>query len=386
VSPRVAIELTSTQLRAVVAAGWRTVAQRFVVVPWNPEAPETGIAALRQQVGEVDAIAVAVGLGLLQVARVDLPPVPDEAREAMLSLESARFFATERPCVVALAPGGSVAFAADAAQLDRWLSALESWGAVVRIEAAPIALARALGPAGSGDLSVDGGVDERGFVAIRAGRLVAARRIPAALGEAPGSALAERDGVPGSHLAAWGALRGEDADARGTLASPEWRRTFARRRRRLLGIATLAAVAGVTLALLAADQWRERTWRALEADVAARRDAAVAGEAALAARARLDAESAYLSQAGATARGGALGALAAISNALPPDAVVLTARAMGREWQVEGTAASAASLVPRLDQDGDFENVRILSASSRFRDGPRTRETFAIALRVRPGT
>jgi hypothetical protein len=386
VSPRVAIELTATHLRAVVASGWRTVAQRMVMVPWDPEAPEAGVAALRQQVGTVDAIAVAVGLELLQVARVALPPAPDEAREAMLSLESARFFATERPCVVALAPGGAVAFAADAAQLDRWRTALESWGAIVRIEAAPIALARALGPASSGDFQLEGGGEERGFVSIRAGQVVASRRIPAALGEAPGKILAEHRGIPGTHLAAWGALLGEDDEPRGTLAAPEMRRAFAGRRRRRLGIAMLAAVAGVTLALLAADQWRERTWRALEADVAARRSDAVAGEAALAARARLDAESAYLSQAGGVARAGALGALAAISNALPPDAVILSARAVGREWQVEGTAASAASLVPRLDQDGHFENVRILSASSRFRDGPRTRETFAIALRVRPGT
>jgi hypothetical protein len=145
-------------------------------------------------------------------------------------------------------------------------------------------------------------------------------------------------------------------------------------------------VAGLSFALLAADQWRERTLRALEGDVAARREGAAAGEAAQAARARLDAESAYLSQAGATRRQGTLGALAAISNALPPDAVIVSARAEGREWQVEGTAASAAALVPRLDQDGRFENVRILSASARFRDGPRTRETFAIALRVRAGT
>jgi hypothetical protein len=386
VSPRVAIELTTTELRAVVASGWRTVAQRIVVVPWNPEAPEAGIAALREQVGGVDAIAIAVGLDLLQVARVELPPAAEEAREGMLSLESARFFATDHPCIVALAPGGAVAFAADAARLERWRVALESWGTIVRIEAAPIALARALGAAGSGEFRLDGGGEERGFVAIRGGRVVAARRIPAALGDAPGSAPVERDGVPGTHLAAWGALLGEDADPRGTLASPEWRGRFARRRGRRLAIAVLAAVAGVTFALLAADRWRERTLRALEADVAARRGAAVAGEAALAARARLDAESAYLAHAGGAAREGTLGALAAISNALPPDAVILSARAVGREWQVEGTAASAASLVPRLDQDGHFEDVRILSASSRFRDGPRTRETFAIALRVRPGT
>jgi len=143
------------------------------------------------------------------------------------------------------------------------------------------------------------------------------------------------------------------------------------------------------LAAAAADRWRNGTLRALEADVAARREAAAPGESALAATARLDAEVRVLAQAtgpgGSAPRGATLGALAAISNALPQDVVILNARVVGQEWQLDGTAASAAALVPHLDRDGHFEDVRLLTASSRFRDGPRTRETFSIALRVRPG-
>lgn len=386
-SPRLAVELTPTHLHAVLAAGWRDAPLRTTDIAWNSADVVPAISALREWAGRVDSIAVAVGLGLLHVARADLPPAPDETREQMLALESERFFATSSPVVVALAPGGAVAFAADAGALDSWCTALERWAPVVRVDAAPVALARALGREASGEYRVEAGAAEHGFVAIRNGRVAAARRIPVAVGDTPGGGLPPRAGLPASHLAAWGALLGEDAAEGGTLASPVRRASLVARRRRRLGIAAVAAVAGLTFALTSAERWRERTLRAVEEDVAALRDAAAPGEAALAARARLDDEVARLARSGRAQGGnsGTLGALAAISSALPPDAVILNAHAVGPEWQVDGTAASAASLVPRLDGVGRFEQVRLLGASSRFRDGARTRETFSIALRVRPG-
>jgi hypothetical protein len=102
---------------------------------------------------------------------------------------------------------------------------------------------------------------------------------------------------------------------------------------------------------------------------------------ALAAHARLDAEVAVLARAagsGAAPRGATLGALA-ISNASP------TWSSQARAGVSGSRGGRAAALVPHLDRNGHFEDVRMLSASSRFRDGPRTRETFSIALRVRPG-
>jgi hypothetical protein len=41
--------------------------------------------------------------------------------------------------------------------------------------------------------------------------------------------------------------------------------------------------------------------------------------------------------------------------------------------------------VPLLDKDDHLENVRFLSASTRFKDGNRMVETFSIAFKVRPG-
>lgn len=391
-SPRLALELSPTLLRGVVASSWRNVVLRTIDVPWSPEAPEVGVAALRSAVGPVESIAVSVGLGLLHVARVNLPPAPDEARERMLALESGRYFATENPVVAALAPGGRVALAVDRDLLERWCVLLEAWAPLTRIDAAPVSLARAMrrraGDA-SGEYLVEANEGEQGFLALRHGEIEAVRRIPLAAGDAPGVAVPADGALPATHRAAWGALLAEDSSEHGTIAAPDRRRRFAARRRRRLAVAAVAAVAALVLAVLAIDRWRERTLHALEADVAARRDAARGGVEALAATSRLDAELSYLGKAARAlgdGRGGTLGALAAISNALPEDVVVLNARAVGGEWQVDGTAASAAALVPHLDADGQFEDVRILSASSRFRDGARTRETFSLAFRVRPGT
>lgn len=386
-SPRVALELTPVHLRAVVASGWRDVAQRTLELPWNPAEPEGAIARLREQVGAVDAIAVAVGLGFLHVKRVELPPAPHVAREQMLALESERFFAATPPVTVALAPGGAVAFAVDGDALERWTAALERWSPVVRVDAAPVSLARALARGNSavtGDFALEAGEGEHGLATLRGGALVAVRRIPHTVGAPPAATAPAIASVPATHLAAWGALLGEDEDEQGTLAPAARRRSFASRRQRRFAVAVVAAVAGVAFALLSADRWRARTLQALETDVAARRAAAAPGEAALAARSRLDQEVATLGRLSAS-RNGSLHALAAISAALPADAVIQGAHAVGRDWEIDGTASSAAALVPALDKDGRFENVRLRAASSRFRDGARTRETFSLALRVRPG-
>jgi hypothetical protein len=434
VSPRLAVELTPTHLRAVIAPSWRDAVHRTHDVPWSPDDPAAGVAALRSAAGGVESVSVAVGLGLLQVARVSLPPADHEARERMLALEGERFFpqtgtptssmamidsmatidsidsiatiaavlptttnalgaaqpagpAGGRALVSCIAPGGAVAFAVEESALERWSRALETIAPVVRVEATPVALARALGRGaarvtqGTFAISLDG--EGHGVVSVKDGCVTSARRIPAQVDERPGVPLPDSPGLPARHVAAWGALLGEDEPALGTLASPSRRAAFSARRRRRLAVAAVAAAAGMVLAVTAADQWRERTVRALQDDVASRRAAAAPGEAALAARAQLDAEFALLARAAAS-RHGTLGALAAISAALPRDAVILNAHAVDGEWQLDGTAANAAALVPLLDRDGRFEQVRILSASSRFRDGRRTRETFSLALRVRP--
>ena len=94
-----------------------------------------------------------------------------------------------------------------------------------------------------------------------------------------------------------------------------------------------------------------------------------------------EAEAATLREV-ASRRADPLDALAAISAALPRDAVVLSARANGSDWQLDGTAADASALVPLLDAHQRFDSF--LAATSRYREAARSYETFSIALRHRP--
>jgi protein-disulfide isomerase-like protein with CxxC motif len=207
--------------------------------------------------------------------------------------------------------------------------------------------------------------------------------MPSSNDEPIASALPPAAGIEAAFLAAYGAALGVDDTNQGVLANASRRRAFNARRRRQLMTAALAALAGVSFATLTFDRWRERTLSVLEFEAA---------RLAAQARPALDAQSrlSLLSRERVTLhevsarRIDPSAALAAIGHALPKDVVVLSARSNGEEWRVDGTAANAAALVPALDKAGAFENVRSLSASSRFQDGVRMRETFSIAFRVRP--
>lgn len=144
-------------------------------------------------------------------------------------------------------------------------------------------------------------------------------------------------------------------------------------------VAVAAAAAAVAFLLAAADRSRERTLLTLQQE--AERLAAEAAPA-------LEAQGALLRHASGRqlvhstlgARPDIAGALSALGQVLPPDVVVSAVRATGADLQVEGTARDAAALVPLLDADPRFDNVRSLAASARFRDGRDTRESFAIAF------
>ncbi|MEO6444477.1 MAG: hypothetical protein ABIZ91_07375 [Gemmatimonadaceae bacterium] len=381
---RAGVELTATRLRAVLAGPWRDVPVRTLDVAWNPTQPLEGVAALRSALGTVESVSLAVGLGLLHVKRLELPAAGDVEREQMVALDGERFFAASEAIVSALAPGSDVGFAVHAADLDAWRAAFAAWAPVVRVEPAPTALARAMDPARTGEYRVDAGPDDHGVVSISAGSVTGARRVPVVMGEPSASPLPAVRGVAGEWGAALGALLGADEGESGTLASDDERARMRNRRRRRLVTSAATALVAILFAGWGFDVYRQRTLDALVAEAVAFRPQAEPGAQALAARGHLDAELAQLRR-GAVERGGALAPLAALSGLLPGDAVVLSAQATGHEWQVDGTASDAAALVPILDRDPRFQNVRTLSASSRFRDGTRTRETFSIAFRVKPG-
>lgn len=387
-SGRLGVELLPDRLRAVLTSALRDQVTRTADVAWDPARPREGVRALREALGisaSPDAIALAVGVSLLHVARVALPPAPDESREAMLALEPARYLATTERVVTAVAPGSEMAFALGTSHAEAWGEAFGEWAPVERIEPAPCAIARALGGAATGTFLTcgDDTSGEHGVIELRDGHVVRARRVPSTLDEVAASALPRVSGVTAEFVAALGAARSTDAQDAGMLATAAQRRVFRGRRLRRLTTAGIAAAAAIAFAVVAFDHWRERTLAALEAEAAR---LAVQARPALEAQARLsnmEVERAALSQSRAQ-RLDQGASLAAISHALPKDAVILSARATGDEWRLDGTAANAAALVPALDQTGAFENVRSLAASSRFQDGARMRETFSIAFRVHP--
>jgi hypothetical protein len=77
--------------------------------------------------------------------------------------------------------------------------------------------------------------------------------------------------------------------------------------------------------------------------------------------------------------------IAALGERLPRDVTVLNARAIGDEWRIDGTATNAAAILPALDGDPRFVDARFLAATSRFREGGKTYESFSLAFRAKPG-
>ncbi|MGQ0648790.1 MAG: hypothetical protein ACT4P7_14625 [Gemmatimonadaceae bacterium] len=383
-SARAGIELTPTTIRAVVAAAWRHAPARSFEVAWDPAHPESAVSALRLEHPSPDAVWMAIGLGFLHVVRVQLPPAPDEAREQMLSLEPDRFFASSEKLQVSLVPGGDVAFAVNATWLEHTIRAFEDWGPVIRVEPSPLAAA-AFDPAPSGVFTIEAAPDEQGIMELREGRIVSLRRVPASTPVAPAMSLPAADGVGSAWRAAWGAMRRDDAPFAGSFLGPERRAAARRRLRWSMATAITAAVAGLMFLLFSVDRARDRSLAALtqEAD----RLTGVARTAIDAhARLTLSQREGSIARNSLARRPDPAATLAAIGRVLPRDVVILSAKATGNEWLLEGTSRNAAALIPLLDADERFDNVRSLAASARFRDGHVTRESFSIAFHVRPAS
>lgn len=382
-SGRLGLECTPSVIRGVVASPWRGAPARTFAVSWDPDDPVTAVRALRNEVSRPDAVWLAVGLGFLHLARVQLPPAGDPAREHMVQLEPQRFFATEEALRASLTPGGDVAYGVDADWLDRLLASLSTWATVVRVDPAPMALAAALPPTTSGLVALDAAPGELGLAELKDGSVVAVRRAPHGTVVGAQVSVAASGPVPASHLVALGALRLDGAPLTGSLLTGAQRRTEQRRGMRQLVTAVVAAAAGLLFVFAAADRARERTLGALRAEA---ERLAISAAPALDAQARLLGveREGLMVRATLASRSNPSSALAALSEVLPRDVVIVSAKATGAEWQLDGTARNAAALVPLLDADSRFDNVRSLAASARFRDGNMTRESFSLSLHVRP--
>jgi hypothetical protein len=382
VSRTVGIEIAPSAVRAVVLAGWRSTAQDLVEFPWDSNRPQDAVRLLQEKLGPVSRIALSIGLGFLHVKHVKLPPAAGSIKRRMVALEPDRFFAVQDEALAIAVTESDIAFAVPAALLNSWVAAFEAWAPVVSIEPAPISVTRAVGRALTGSFTMPAGAGERGMIELIEGRLRQVRRIPA--GErAPVSApLPSADGVTAGFVAALGAARAINASLHTMLLSDALERRFQTIRTGRTAMLAGACALSVIFALWSIDHTRNRKLQGIENEVAAVEQRASRALELRTSIANADRETAALTEIART-RTDPLEILQALSERLPKDAVVLNMSASDDEWQIDGTAQNAAALIPVLDRDDRFADLRFLSASSRFQELNRTYETFSIGFRVR---
>ena len=360
-------------------------------ISWDPANPEIAIEQLRAEVGRPRVLALSIGLGFLEVARPDLPPLSDIDRHRLLQRDADRYFPLEGTAAVAEGRAGGVAFALGSEQLQRWIAAFEKLAPVRAVVAAPNSIADALTTRGVElhSLVIDAGFDEGGVMSYRNGTVTVVRRVPLSL--APGVINGTRsvdeqvvDGAPGRFAAAIGALDSLQAPLETMLLDATLDRSLraVRRQRTWISYAMFAAM--IVLLVISTNLSRERKLLTIQHGVDSLTVAAAPALAAATRLSSLDNEARAL-RARSSSRNGAFEVFAALSKALPSDVFVQRLERNGAAWRLDGSASQAASIVPQLDAAGMFRNVRILSASTRFRDGNRMRESFSIGFETSGG-
>lgn len=368
---RLGIELCERELRVVRLSAFGRVVESFSL-PCATSQPEHAVQQLAIKLPGTHELSIAISHTLLSVVHVSLPPANYEAREQMLALDPERYFASATPNAVALAPKSDIAFGFDTALSERWHAALRTLGSVVRMEPAPLSLARALGSRATGVYRV--GSDAPAIVSIRTGAIESIRRSEALSGEAP-----RLPGVGAEYLAAYGAARGELADQDGSFFSMDRRRALRRSARRATFTTVVSLLAALTILGAAADSSRARLRAALQVRADSLEAAAQPALDQMRRVANLNEEASLL----ATRVPSTSHVLAIISKRLPDDAVITSLRMRDGTWELDGTTRRAASVVPALAAEPLLVGVSTRAASARFLEGSRARETFSVTFHVR---
>ena len=419
-SVRVGVELGPDLIRAVGLGRWGRNRPHTVELHWDPAQPAEAAAALRESMGEIGSLSLAVDMSFLFAKQVRLPPLAAAEKRRILTLEPERFFPVRgEELVLALRAEDNLVFAARASVLGTWLAAFETLAPIELVEPSPVSLARALGRADPQETTVlmEGKDESVGILEIGAGRLRRIRRIggdPAELAAAvaataggtsqvylrplngnqgwnpaggaettSGRELPAVAGVPPSHLAAYGAALGLGGELDEALLPADLSRRIAGRRRRSLASGVVACILALAFALFSLDGFRSRTLNKLDAEIGQVREPA---EGVLALERQADALSREArGVAGIEAeRLDPVAALGALTRRLPPGAHLTAFRSTGPDWQIDGFAREAAPLVARLEEDPLFQEVHFLSATSRTRLNGQVYESFSIALRLVP--
>ena len=341
---------------------------------WNPDAPDEAAALLRPALSRASHAVLVVGMGFLEVAQPELPPLAAAQRRALLLRDADRYFPITDAVAVSWTNG--FACATDAARLARWTDAFSRHCPVRATATVVECLARANA---NGAWAVPAGPAETGHLVVRAGVVQEVRRVPRAVASAaaPGANAGDTR-EPDLGAIARGAEAILDAPLDAMLLDDGLSRRFtgARRARWVRSVAALL-LAAVALGL-AADRWRGRQLDAADQRL---RELTVAAEPAVRAEARLSQarrERALLSAAQQVEPAVVLERLGAL---LPSDAFIQRLEWDGSVWRIDGSATSAPRIVPLLDADPRLSDVRIIGASTRFMDAGRQRESFSISFR-----
>ena len=375
----ISVLLDVSRIRALASATGATL----VEVAWDPNAPADGARRLRDAIGSpsnASSIVLVIGLGYLEIARPELPPLAPDARRALLLRDADRYFPIEGGVAVAWADG--IAFAMPEQLLASFVRAFEEIGVITAVVALPQAVARARQ---DGSYSTEAARGEQGLIVVRDGTLREVRRVivdPSR--DAASSSVRDLD----VSTALRAASTAQSAPVTEQLLDQATSDAVQRRRRgRLWRSAALLAASLVALAW-SADRWRER-----ELTAATQRLTQLSSDAAPAQRAalRLDralAEQQLLGVADSLNSAGTAPSamLARLGVLLPKDAFVQRLDWDGNTWRIDGSAADAPRIVPLLDADAHFSDVRIVAASTRFLDAGKQRESFSIAFRAKSPT
>ncbi|HEV8177432.1 MAG TPA: hypothetical protein VGP44_07040, partial [Gemmatimonadales bacterium] len=84
-SVRVGLELGPDLIRAVRLGGWGRNRLQTVELHWDPAEPVEAAAALRESMGEIGRISLAVDLSFLFAKQVRLPPLAAAEKRRILT-------------------------------------------------------------------------------------------------------------------------------------------------------------------------------------------------------------------------------------------------------------------------------------------------------------
>lgn len=377
---------------SVVRAAMRVHGQLSVAeVSWDPSSPETAVDLLRERFGHVQSIALSVGLAYLEIAQADLPPLAASDQRRVLLRDADRYFPVEGGVAIRGPGKAGIAFATSGERLHRWIRALEEWAPVRAVVAVPdaivagVSMGHRTGSPPARTMVIESAPEEIGLLSFRDGAAVEVRRLPMATHVSPpagAEVLSELllPGATGAYAAAVGAIALANAPLAEMLLDSRLEADFQSQRARR-GWTSVAIFAGALVLLGVAIDARHN--EALRAHQQASDSLLAASEPARMAAVRLaelEREARILNARDTAAD--PLSIVATLSRLLPRDVFVERVHWDGAEWRIDGSADQAASIVPSLDSMSRFTNVRVLTASTRFRDGARVRESFSVAFKV----